>query len=103
MLVSSTGGNIAISAQQQAIKKSNMRIQRNDRGANDANLANISDNDSSDGNDNKVEEITKLRCNDVIMGRGGFTNNYVGNSNFRKVSTSCFLRRPAPCPLSSWE
>ena len=39
----------------------------------------------NDSDSNKEEIITKLRPNDCILGRGGFTNNYVGNSNFRKL------------------
>ncbi|KAG7354188.1 hypothetical protein IV203_003544 [Nitzschia inconspicua] len=49
------------------------------------NKSSSSSSTSSSLDEEPKEFITKLREHDCILGRGGFTNNYVGNANFRKL------------------
>ena len=47
---------------------------------------------SSSSGDEDSSHVTKLRENDVLLGRGGGTNNHAGNVKFRKMVNEHKLR-----------
>jgi hypothetical protein len=64
------------------------------KGLKEGNDSNSSSNSSSNHlhNENNAALVTKLRENDVLLGRGGGTNNHAGNVKFRKLVNEHKLR-----------